>query len=189
VGIARALANRPLALLCDEATSALDPDVTMQILNLIQAIKERWGLTVVIITHEMRVITEICDRVAVMADGRVEETGSVIEVFTRPKREITRRFVETAFSREDASRHSGYKQLGTMLRVFFVGESADESLISNMIRRCDVEVNIQQGYIDHINGMGFGTLLIDMIGPPENRRRALEYLRSRRQMLEVANDV
>ncbi|CCJ86047.1 Methionine ABC transporter ATP-binding protein [Cronobacter dublinensis 582] len=100
VGIARALANRPDVLLCDEATSALDPQTTDQILDLLQDINRRFGLTIVLITHEMHVVRKICDRVAVMEEGRVVEEGDVLQVFTHPQQPITRQFVRQ-ISQED----------------------------------------------------------------------------------------
>lgn len=189
VGIARALANNPKVLLCDEATSALDPQTTQSILTLIHDIKNRLGLTVVLITHEMKVITEICDRVAVMDEGRIVESGPVIKVFSKPIHPVTKSFVQSFISRDTDTDTSNYKPRGTMVRVFFVGEAADESLISNMIKRFNVEANIQQGYIDHIKGMGFGTLLIDLIGEREDRSKAMAYLHSMNQILEVVDDV
>ncbi|MDR1044802.1 MAG: methionine ABC transporter ATP-binding protein [Candidatus Adiutrix sp.] len=178
VGIARALANSPKILLCDEATSALDPQTTQSILALIQDIKERLGLTVVLITHEMRVITEICDRVAVMEDGLIVESGPVIEVFTRPRHPTTRAFVESVISREDSSRKWGYQPRGTLARILFIGPAAGEPVISRLVRLFKVEANILQGDIGHLQGQPFGVILIDLVGEPAARRQALDYLES-----------
>lgn len=187
VGIARALANSPKILLCDEATSALDPQTTKAILALIQDIKVKLGLTVVLITHEMKVITEICDRVAVMEDGLIVESGSVIEVFTRPEHPITKSFVEAAISREDTSPHWGYQPRGTLIRIMFIGQAAGEPVISSLVRRFMVEANILQGDIGHLQGQPFGTMVIDLIGDKKERNLALTYLESLDLPVEVLN--
>lgn len=187
VGIARALANSPKILLCDEATSALDPQTTKSILALIQDIKVRLGLTVVLITHEMKVITEICDRVAVMEDGLIVESGSVIKVFTRPEHPTTKSFVEAAISREDTSPHWGYQPRGTLVRIMFIGQAAGEPVISSLVRRFMVEANILQGDIGHLQGQPFGTMVIDLIGEKNERTLALAYLESLDLPVEVLN--
>jgi len=187
VGIARALANSPKILLCDEATSALDPQTTKSILALIQDIKVRLGLTVVLITHEMKVITEICDRVAVMEDGLVVESGPVIKVFTRPEHPTTKSFVEAAISREDTSPQWGYQPRGTLVRIMFIGQAAGEPVISSLVRRFMVEANILQGDIGHLQGQPFGTMVIDLIGEEAERELALAYLQSLDLPVEVLN--
>lgn len=178
VGIARALANSPKILLCDEATSALDPKTTKSILALIDDIKKNLGLTVVLITHEMKVITEICDRVAVMDNGLIVESGPVIEIFPRPKMPITKSFVEAAISRENTSSEWGYEPRGDLVRILFIGDPAGEPVISHLIKNFEIEANILQGDIGHLKGRPFGTMVIDLIGSEAERRRALDYLNS-----------
>lgn len=185
VGIARALANSPKILLCDEATSALDPQTTQAILALIQSVKIKLGLTVVLITHEMRVITEICDRVAVMEGGLVIEEGRVAEVFSRPRHPTTKTFVESVISSKDSSSEWGYQPQGTLVRILFIGPSAGEPVLSSLIRRFKVEANILQGDIGHLQKEPFGTMIIDLIGPAEERRAALAYLDSLNLPVEV----
>lgn len=187
VGIARALANNPKVLLCDEATSALDPQTTQAILALISNIKQRLGLTVVLITHEMKVVTEICDQVAVMEDGLIVESGSVLRVFTQPTHPTTRDFVEVVLSREDTSSHWGYELQGSLVRILFVGQAAGEPVISSMIRRFAVEANILQGDIGHLQGQPFGIMLIDLIGEAAERDKALKFLKSQNLPVEVLN--
>ncbi|MDR3210996.1 MAG: ATP-binding cassette domain-containing protein [Planctomycetota bacterium] len=184
VGIARALANNPRVLLCDEATSALDPQNTRIILSLIRDIQERLRLTVVLISHEMRVVTEVCDRVAVMEAGEVVETGPLVATFTRPRHPLTRHFVETALNRDDSSGRVNYQPQGILLRIFFVGPEAEESLLTRVIKDYGVEVNIRQGHIEHVKNMAFGTLLLDIYGERKACRAAIAYLRSRGQILE-----
>ena len=185
VGIARALANNPKILLCDEATSALDPQTTESILALIQDVKDRLGLTVVLITHEMKVITEICDRVAVMEDGVIVESGRVFDVFTKPQHPTSRAFVEVVISQKDSSKAWGYVPKGILVRVLFVGPAAEEPLVSGMVKRFDVQSNILQGRIDHIKGRPFGTMVLDLVGNREDCLAAIEYLRTLDLTVEV----
>ena len=189
VGIARALANNPKVLLCDEATSALDPHTTRSILTLLEDIKRRLGLTVLLITHEMPVILEICDRVAVMEDGLIVETGPVLDIFTNPRHPVTRSFVDVVISRKDAAKAMGYEPKGVLVRVFFLGRAVEAPLVSSLVNRFAVEPNILQAHIYHIKGTAFGTLLMDLVGEPDRCREALSYLRSLDLRLEVPANV
>src|SRR5699024_10972137 len=125
VGIARALANNPKVLLCDEATSALDPETTNSILDLLLDINKQLGLTIILITHEMHVIRKICNRVAVMEAGRVVEQGDVMDVFTNPEQEVTRKFVDQVVSEADDEESLKFimnlKNKGKIVRVHFIG--------------------------------------------------------------------
>ncbi|WP_126425015.1 methionine ABC transporter ATP-binding protein [Brevibacillus marinus] len=177
VGIARALANQPDVLLCDEATSALDPKTTDSILELLREINRKLGLTIVLITHEMHVIEKICDRVAVMENGRIIELGSVVEVFSHPKTTTTRELisqvagtepVEEAFLDELAD--------GAVLRLTFLGEAANQTVISRMVKELDVDVNILQGQIKRLKDIAFGTLYIQLLGDTELVARAKAFL-------------
>jgi D-methionine transport system ATP-binding protein len=185
VGIARALANSPSILLCDEATSALDPQTTSSILVLIEDLKNRLGLTVVLITHEMKVITEICDRVAVMEEGRVVEVGKVIDVFSSPKHPTSKSFVEAMQPSVGRYLERGYKPKGLLARISFIGDSVAEPLVYTLIKRFDVEPNILQAHVDHIKGAPYGTLLLDLSGERESVDAALAYLRGADVGLEV----
>ena len=185
VGIARALANSPSILLCDEATSALDPQTTSSILALIQDLKDRLGLTVVLITHEMKVITEICDRVAVMEEGRLVEVGRVIDVFASPVHPATRGFVDVLRPNPAHFLGRGFKPKGFLARISFIGEAVSEPLVYHLVKRFEVEPNIIQAHVDHIKGTMFGSLLLDLSGPPEALEAALAWLRDQRVDLEV----
>ena len=185
VGIARALANNPSILLCDEATSALDPQTTSSILALIEDLKTRLGLTVVLITHEMKVITEICDRVAVMEDGVVVESGKVIDVFASPKHPTSKGFVEAMQPSVERYLERGYKAKGILVRISFIGDSVAEPLVYALIKRFDVEPNILQAHVDHIKGAPYGTLLLDLSGDEKAVGEALAYLRRADVGLEV----
>lgn len=185
VGIARALANSPAILLCDEATSALDPQTTSSILELIEDLKNRLGLTVVLITHEMKVITEICDRVAVMEAGRVVEVGRVIDVFASPQHPTSKSFVEAMQPSVDRFLERGYRPKGMLIRVTFIGDSVAEPAVYTLIKRFGVEPNILQAQVDHIKGTPFGTMLLDLSGEPQAVDDAMAWLRTSDVGLEV----
>ncbi|WP_152655125.1 methionine ABC transporter ATP-binding protein [Oceanobacillus sp. CFH 90083] len=177
VGIARALANSPKVLLCDEATSALDPETTNQILRLLQDINEKLGLTIILITHEMHVIRKICNRVAVMELGKVVEEGKVIDVFTRPQQQVTQRFVEQLTGSDEEEDITELKERyrdGALLRIQFLGESADQTVISQLVKSFDIHVNILQGKITQTQAGSYGTLIVQLIG--EQQEQAIKYL-------------
>lgn len=192
VGIARALANRPKVLLCDEATSALDPQTTHSILELLKDINQKFNLTIVIITHEMQVIKEICDRVAVIENGLIIEEGTVIDLFVRPQTATTKDFIRTIVSHDlpdifadipfSAAPSPGSN---LMLRLSFIGTSANEPIIAGLIRRFNVDVNILFGNIDHLKATPFGTLLVEVSGEDAAIQSALQYLQEIELGIEV----
>lgn len=189
VGIARALANNPKVLLCDEATSALDPQTTDSILELLVDINKRLGLTIVLITHEMHVIRKICHRVAVMEDGKVVETGKVLEVFKNPQQKITKRFVSQVTEPEETKETiehllERYPQ-GTVIQLGFVGESAEQPLITNLIRNFEVTVNILQGKISQTQNGSYGTLFIHIDGDGSEISKAVDFIKSQQVGVEV----
>lgn len=192
VGIARALASDPKVLLCDEATSALDPQTTKSILELIRDINQKLRLTVVLITHEMQVIKEICDKVAVIEHGVIAEEGTVLELFTNPRKAITKEFIGAIISHElpeSLKSEVIYKDPppgGNLLcRLSFIGESADEPIISGLIKGCQVDVSIIYGNVDHIKQTPYGTLVVEISGADEDVQAALRYLRERNLGIEV----
>lgn len=182
VGIARALANEPDILLCDEATSALDPQTTEQILDLLQDINKRMGLTIILITHEMAVVRKICNKVAVMEDGKVVEEGPVTQVFRHPKQEITRKFVQQDAGlnqEETAPVFRELKQLypeGKIVRLVFNEDTVRQPLLSRVSRECQVEINLIQGTIRSANKQPLGSLVVQLIGKEENIRHMLTKL-------------
>jgi D-methionine transport system ATP-binding protein len=166
VGIARALATDPKVLLCDEATSALDPETTRSILGLIADVNVRFGVTIMLITHEMAVIKEICHRVGVIDGGRIIEEGDVYDVFTRPKTEVARAFLGTLNGRSIppglAARLKASPE-GTreaVIRLSFTGEKANDPVISRLSRELNLEVAVLQGQIDEIGHRPFGTIIV-----------------------------
>lgn len=189
VGIARALANNPKVLLCDEATSALDPETTDSILDLLVDINKKLNLTIVLITHEMHVIRKICHRVAVMEDGAIVEVGNVLDVFKRPQQKVTKRFVNQIAEEEDtqetldqlAEKYSD----GKIVRLTFIGTSAEQPVISKLIRNYPVTVNILQGKISQTQGGSYGTLTIHLGGIQSAVDDATEFLLNEKVGVEV----
>jgi len=189
VGIARALANNPKVLLGDEATSALDPQTTDQILDLLVDINKRLGLTIVLITHEMHVIRKICHRVAVMEEGRIVETGPVLQVFKKPQQPITKRFVQQVTEPEETKETvehllSKYPK-GRVVQLTFVGEGVEQPLITNLIRQFPVTVNIVQGKISQTQNGSYGTLFIHLDGEESDLDHAIEFIGQHEVGVEV----
>lgn len=179
VGIARALATSPDILICDEATSALDPDTTGEILRLLKKVNKDLGITILLITHEMHVIQEICDRVAVMENGEVIEAGSVFEVFTNPNHPTTQRFIQSVQQDRPSDtllaewRNKGGKQL---YRVIFKGEIASDPVLSKITRKFNVDVNIVYGSVRELQEKFYGNLLVSFDGSKENISSVLHEL-------------
>ena len=192
VGIARALASNPKVLLCDEATSALDPQTTKSILELLKDINKKFNLTIVLITHEMQVIKEICDRVAVIEDGLIIEQGSIIDVFTNPQESTTKEFI-SVINNQDLPKILTHIKLSPtplpnsnlILRLSFRGDSTEEPIIASIIRKFDVDTSILYANIDYIKEIPYGTLVVELAGAQDNIQSALEHLQSQNLKTEV----
>lgn len=180
VGIARALAPGPKLLLSDEATSALDPDTTRSVLALLREINQRLGLTILLITHQMEVVKQVCDSVAILESGCLVEQGGVLELIGRPGSRL-RQLLYEPFRDTGFRLHPG----GVLAALFFVGDSADEPLISSVVRRFQVDANIVQGAVEPIAGTTVGRLLVEFTGRPEDVQAALEYMAQRGVSPEV----
>lgn len=170
VAIARALATNPEVLLCDEATSALDPITTRSILALLKEINEKMGVTIVVITHEMKVVEQICDRVAVMSKGQIKEIGNVKDVFLNPKSDTTRELILP-----ESSAVSGKPDIRT-LRIAFDGQSSFEPVISKMTLECNVLINILGANTENINGKAYGQMLIELPSDEDAVGRITKFL-------------
>ncbi|KQU16914.1 methionine ABC transporter ATP-binding protein [Bacillus sp. Leaf13] len=188
VGIARALANNPTVLLCDEATSALDPTTTKAILQLLKKISRELGITIVLITHEMEVVKELCHRVAVMQDGRIIEEGSVYEIFSQPKQQLTKQFISSVLDFELPS-HLIEESKGTIIQIQFEGPTAGESILSDALQKYSVKGNILHGKIEYIQDVPLGILIIELIGEAAEVQSALEYITNRTSSVEVLKHV
>ena len=183
VAIARALVGRPKILLCDEATSALDPNTTTQIIELLRSLQEKLKLTVVMITHQMEVVKSICNKVAVMEEGKIVEEGSLVEVFSEPKSSITKEFREKTLYRKEAVALAE-KNKRNLYELTFIGEKANDPAIMDLVRNYPVEVSILFGNIEILSGVPFGTLTIDMKGEGKEILDAVAYLKSREIKVE-----
>jgi len=178
VAIARALANNPEILLCDEATSALDPKTTKSILKLLKEINQKYQITIVIITHEMAVIQEICTDVAILENGKLVEQGSVAQIFTAPKTEEAKKLI----FQEDTKilRMQGEH----CVRVVFSANSAFEPVIGNMILQFKTPVNILLADTKNINGVATGEMILQLPEKEDVASQMIEYLRERKLHVE-----
>ncbi|MCL6458270.1 MAG: ATP-binding cassette domain-containing protein [Gorillibacterium sp.] len=179
VGIARALASNPSILLCDEATSALDPQTTRSILQLLRKINAEYNITIMIITHEMTVIQEICNRVAVMEDGEIIEQGTVLEVFGSPQHPTTRNFVRTVIhdSIPDSVQRTLEGEGGQQLfKLEFIGQIASVPIINSLIRQFDLSVNILFATMTEIQATALGSMIIQLKGETVIVRQAVAFM-------------
>lgn len=192
VAIARALVNDPKVLLCDEATSALDPQTTQTILRLIKKINRERGITVVVITHEMFVVKEICDRVAVMDAGRVVEKGDIVPIFVHPEQEMTRSFISTASNANKIdelieANHPLTKLAPNqqLVRLQYDQSNTTQAMISKVSRDFLVDCSIIFGNVEILQDSPIGTLTTVFTGPDENIKKAIDYLRNDGVEVEV----
>ena len=180
VAIARALACNPDILFCDEATSALDPQTTHSILSLLKEIQRKMGLTIVMITHQMEVVRDVCDLVAVLDDGRVVEEGPVTDIFAKPKSDVTKEFlshlVGTDASSEEQMVQWSSKSGAYILR--FRGETTDQPILSQITRETGIDFNIRAGGVQKVGGeVEIGTLIVDIQGSEEEQENVVARLR------------
>jgi D-methionine transport system ATP-binding protein len=183
VAIARALANDPEVLLCDEATSSLDPKTTASILELLKDLNKKLALTIVIITHEMEVVKEICNKVAVMEDGEVVEQGDLVSIFTSPKEKLTQEFINTATHIDQAAEkvlnHPTLLNLtneDVLASITYVGESTSSPLIASLYARFGVTTNILYGNVEILQDTPIGNLIVVLSGEDSKREEAVAYL-------------
>ena len=181
VAIARALATDPKVLLCDEATSALDPLTTRNILELLKDINKKLGVTIVIITHEMRVVEQICDRVAVMSEGVVEESGTVGEIFKNPRSETARKLV--------MPEQSSQVRIPTkdFIRLVFDGQSSYEPVLSQLVLKTGMELSILGASTEDIGGSAYGQLLIEKPEDEQKLKEIEEFLKSKKVHAEAVS--
>ncbi|NEW06321.1 ATP-binding cassette domain-containing protein [Paenibacillus sp. SYP-B3998] len=168
VGIARALANHPDILLCDEATSALDPQTTNSILSLLLDINKKLGITILLITHEMQVIRAICDRVAVMENGQIVETGNVLDVFLKPQHAVTKDFVgqvsDFGSSHEEDDSILRTSPRGKLIRITYIGAKTYEPILFQIVKSTQVSFAILQGTISSMKHVPYGQLVVELTG-------------------------
>lgn len=204
VGIARALASNPKVLLSDEATSALDPETTRSILALLREIRRELGLTIVLITHQMQVIKQVADRVAVIDAGRIVEEGPSLQVFSRPDNAVTRSLLddvvpqslpESVLLRVRALLAASTSQVlpaapqASLLRLVFAGAGSERPLLSDVIRRYGLDLNVLHGQIDEVQGQPFGTLAVLARGAQESLTQAIAQLRTEGVLVQEVSHV
>lgn len=184
IGIARALANDPDILLCDEATSALDPQTTQSILELIKKINDQYKITVVLITHEMHVIEQICHKVAVMEKGKIIEHGNVLDVFGHPKHKTTQNFVSSVINDqipagvvENLLEIEGDKNNIKLFKLEFLGRSASEPVMNSLILQQKVVVNILFAHMSEIEKTVLGSMFVQLKGSDSNIEQSVHFLR------------
>ena len=189
VGIARALASQPKVLLSDEATSALDPETTRSILDLLRQVNKELGVTVVLITHQMQVVKQVADRVAVIEAGRIVEMGPVIDVFTRPQQAITKSLIDEIVPQElPASVLEHVRDLsaqavsqgttGRLWRLAYSGEKAYQPILSKLIREYQLDLSILHGQVDEIQNQTFGSLAVFVSGESARLEATVAELRA-----------
>ena len=191
VAIARALASDPQILLCDEATSALDPQTTSSILALLQDINKRFGITIVVITHQMAVVREICNRVAIMKDGQVVENGSTVEIFNHPKSEVARDLLrkdDGGDTTGDDQQTANQIQDGTKIRIVFTENSAFEPVIANMILTFKEPINILKAATKNVGGVAKGEMILEIPNGSTNVKAMEQYLIDRGLELEELSE-
>jgi len=189
VAIARALANDPKVLLCDEATSALDPATTKSILKLLKSINQKLNLTILLITHEMEVIKTICDKVAVIDHGKLVEQGKIEQVFTDPKQEITKGFIQSSLNVELplvyqnllSSIDSGNNN--PLVKFMLTGNNDQSFVISNLFEKFRVKAKVISAQLEYVGNLSFGVLLVELQG--ENTNEALAYLENEYSNTEI----
>ena len=186
VGIARAVVSNPSVLLSDEATSALDPETVKSILELLKDINKKLNITIIMIAHQMEVIKEICERVAVIEHGKIIEQGSTVDLFTNPQTETLKKFIGTVMSTEvpeqlshmNIHKDKEKEDDQTIISLSFRGDVTNEPIIANLIRKYNLDVSILYGSIDYIQDVSFGRLIIMIDGHEDDMINALSHLKS-----------
>ena len=188
--IARALASKPEILLCDEATSALDPKTTKQILKLLKELNKELNLTIVIITHQMEVVKDLCNKCAIMQDGKIIEEGTTLEVFSDPKTDLAREFVETSTNIKETieqvkSNVGILKKDEQLAQISYVGESTTEPVINELYEKFGIETNILAGHIEFINEVPVGNLIVTLKGDDKNLSQVTSYLEDKSANIKI----
>lgn len=184
VGIARALASDPEILISDEATSALDPKTTSSILTLLKSLNQKLGLTIVLITHQMEAVKQVCTRVAVMDAGKIIERGSLVDIFAHPQKQLTKDFIDTTIQLDATltalKLQPAVQDLGPgnrLVRLTYVGDTTDQPLVATLYAEYGVSANILFGDIQRLQNTPFGNLIVVLTGAADQVEAALTYLK------------
>ena len=185
IGIARALATHPKILLCDEATSALDPKTTKSILELLKKINNEFGITILLITHEMEVVKEICNKVAVMQDGEIKEQGNIIEIFTNPQENITKNFISSVINNSIPESLKEELDLNLpVVKLTFLGEKSGQPLISEINKKFDISTKILSASVNELGNTILGVLVVQLEGNPAIINEVEEFIKNRGVKIE-----
>ena len=185
IGIARALATHPKILLCDEATSALDPKTTKSILQLLKKINNEFGITILLITHEMEVVKEICNKVAVMQDGEIKEQGNIIEIFTNPQENITKNFISSIINNDIPESLKEELDLNLpVVKLTFLGEKSGQPLISEINKKFDISTKILSASVNELGNTILGVLVVQLEGNPTIINEVEEFIKNRGVKIE-----
>jgi len=191
VAIARALASDPKVLLCDEATSALDPATTQSILALLRKINKELNLTILLITHEMAVVKEICQEVAIIGDGKLVENGKVGDMFAHPKTDLAREFIRSTLDLsipadyENRLHTTAIENSHALIRLEFTGASVNAPVISHISREFNIDISILSSNMDYVGGVKFGLMLAEFFGSEASAEQAIQYLKEQKVEIEV----
>lgn len=185
VAIARAIATNPSILLSDEGTSALDPANTESVLNLLKKIVKEFNMTIIMITHQMEVAKEICDRIAVMQGGKIIEENKTKELFKNPKTSVTRSFIKNLEDEVEEGYVNGDDYKGDVLRLSYADENYDKPILSKCVKKFDIDFSILSGNINKLNISSVGYLTVQILGKEEERAKAIEFLRENDVNVEV----
>ncbi|MBJ8349281.1 methionine ABC transporter ATP-binding protein [Streptococcus zalophi] len=192
VAIARALANDPKILISDESTSALDPKTTKQILALLQNLNKKLDLTIVLITHEMQIVKDICHRVAVMQNGQLIEEGSILEIFSHPKETLTKDFINVATGIDEAlpkiEKQDIVQQLqknAVLVKLNYVGSSTDEPILNRIYKQFDISANILYGNIEILDNTPVGEMIAILEGSEESLEKALSAINASNVTVDI----
>ncbi|MBM7036423.1 methionine ABC transporter ATP-binding protein MetN [Vibrio ulleungensis] len=191
VAIARALSSDPKVLLCDEATSALDPATTQSILALLKEINRKLNITILLITHEMDVVKNICHQVAIIGDGELVEKGSVGEIFAHPKTDLAHQFIRSTLDLsipEDYQAKLQQQRVAgshPLVRLEFTGDTVDAPLISQMARQFNIDISILSSDLDYAGGVKFGMMVAELFGSESDDQAAIAFLEQHKVKVEV----
>lgn len=185
VAIARSIANDPKILLSDEATSSLDPNTTRSILELLKRIQNELGITIIMITHQMEVVKQVCNKVAIMDNGLVVEENTVEELFNSPRTNLAKSFINSlgTLVEEEIINPSDFK--GKLIRLGYLGDSSNFPIVSQMIKAFDIEVNILSGNINKLQSTSVGHLILELLGNDCEIDKSIDFLTSRKVNVEV----
>ncbi|HEY8363012.1 MAG TPA: methionine ABC transporter ATP-binding protein [Tissierellaceae bacterium] len=185
VAVARAIANNPKILLSDEGTSALDPKTTKSILELLRRIRDELNITIVMITHQMEVVKEICDRVAIMENGQIVEINTVENLFKHPKTNTAKSFINSLQGNVEEEIIDSKNYKGKIIRLSFLGENAKKPIVSKVIKNFNIDVNILSGNINKLHSTNIGNLTLELIGSDDEINKAILFLKNENVHVEV----